>query len=70
MFMRYKDLQKKSPDELQKELANTQKEMMKLRTQIATGAGGKEIGKVAELKRTVARIKTLQNKHAGVVEQR
>jgi large subunit ribosomal protein L29 len=58
--MSSKDLAKKSRDELQKELDRIEFDLMRLGAQVSTGGAGKESGKIRELKRTVARIKTLQ----------
>ncbi|MDD9953980.1 MAG: 50S ribosomal protein L29 [Candidatus Woesearchaeota archaeon] len=58
--MKFKDLQKKPAADLEKELKNSALELMKLRAQVATGGAGKDAGKIRTLKRTIARIKTLQ----------
>ena len=59
--MKFLELKKKSPADLQKEWDNIKLDLMKFRAQIATGGAGKEAGKIKELKRTLARIKTLQH---------
>lgn len=60
--MKFTELQKKSAADHEKELTRIEMELLKYRAQIATGGAGKDVGKVRELKRTVARIKTLQHK--------
>ncbi len=54
------ELKKKTPEELEKELARIRMELLKLNAQVATGGAAKEAGKIIQLKRKVARIKTLR----------
>ena len=63
--MKFTDLKKKSPDELTKELAGADLELMKLNAKVATAGIGKESGKVRQTKRTIARIKTIQRQTSG-----
>ena len=58
--MKFAELKKKSPEELKKEEDNIRMELMKYRAQVATGGAGKEAGKIREMKRTIARIRTLE----------
>ncbi|RME52807.1 50S ribosomal protein L29 [Candidatus Woesearchaeota archaeon] len=60
--MKFKELQGLSEGALQKRLAELKTELMKLRVQVATGTAQKESGKIREIKKTIARIRTLQNK--------
>ncbi len=60
--MKFKDLQKKSPEDLDKELQKANFELMKYKSQAATGGAGKESGRIREIKRTIARIMTIKNK--------
>lgn len=55
------ELKKKSPEELQKELVDARLDIVKMQAQIAAGGAAKEVGKLHQLKKKVARIKTLQN---------
>ncbi len=67
------ELVKKRPEELEKELSKIRMELLKLNAQVATGGAAKEAGKIRQLKRRVARIKTLQNqlnKQREVKQQR
>ncbi len=57
---RYVELKKKTSSELEKELATTKLELIKISAQLSTGAAAKEAGKLRTLKKKVARIKTLQ----------
>lgn len=54
------ELKKKSPEDLVKELTSAQLEMIKLKAQLSTGAAAKEAGKLTNLKKKIARIKTIQ----------
>lgn len=58
--MKFKELKKKSAPDRAKELEKASQELMRIRAQISTGSVGKEAGRVRELKRTIARIKTLE----------
>jgi ribosomal protein L29 len=59
--MKAKELKKKTPEELEKELTSAQLEIVKLKAQLSTGAAAKEAGKLTNLKKKIARIKTIQN---------
>jgi ribosomal protein L29 len=58
--MKYADLLKKSPADLSKLQDEITIELMKFQAQAATGAAGKESGKIREIRRTIARIKMAQ----------
>jgi len=55
------ELSKKPPEELEKELIRLGMELLKLNAQVASGGAAKEAGKIHQLKRRVARIKTIMN---------
>jgi large subunit ribosomal protein L29 len=57
--MKTKDLRGKTPDQLQDELISLKKEQFNLRFQAATGQMEKT-HRVDEVRKTIARIKTLQ----------
>ncbi len=57
--MKFTELKKKSPEELRKEEERVRLDLMRFRAKVSTGGAGKEAGKIRELKRTLARIKTL-----------
>ncbi|MBR9700848.1 50S ribosomal protein L29 [Candidatus Woesearchaeota archaeon] len=67
--MKFKDLQKKSPEDLKKELEKYKMDLMKYRAQVATGGAGKDAGKIREIKRTIARIMTLNRKQEVKTQQ-
>ena len=58
--MKFEELKKKTPDDIRKEFDVITFELMRYNAQVATGGAGKDSGKIRELKRTIARIKTLQ----------
>jgi ribosomal protein L29 len=60
MTKAYAELKKRGPADLEKELVAVRFELVKLNAQVATGAAAKEAGKVRNLRKKVARIKTLQ----------
>lgn len=59
--MKYKDLKQKKKEELQKLLADSELELLKERAQSATGTALKNPGKISALRRTIAKIKFIQN---------
>lgn len=59
ILMKYADLLKKSPEELKKLQDEQSIELMKFHAQAATGAAGKESGKIRQLRRELARIKMI-----------
>lgn len=58
--MKFNDLKKKTPEDLRRELDTSVVELMRYNAMVATGGIGKDAGKIKEIKRTIARIKTLQ----------
>ena len=57
------DMRGMTPDQLQDELLKLKKEQFNLRFQAATGQAEKT-HRVQEVRRSIARIKTLQRQHA------
>ena len=60
--MKFDELTKKTPADLRKELDSAEFDLMRLGAQVQTGGVGKDSGKIRELKKTIARIKTLQQR--------
>ena len=58
--MKFAELTKKSAEELTKLEQDLRVELMKYVAQSASGAAGKESGKIRQIKRDIARIKTAQ----------
>ena len=64
---RLSDLKTMTPDQLQDELLNLKKEQFNLRFQRATGQL-ENTGRVREVRRDVARVKTLQRQKAAAAK--
>jgi ribosomal protein L29 len=56
--MKIKELKSKSKEELESQLVESRKELIKLNTQVATGTTLKSPGLVKKTKKTIARILT------------
>ncbi|NJL43958.1 MAG: 50S ribosomal protein L29 [Nitrosarchaeum sp.] len=61
--MKFSELKSLTPEALEKRCKDMELELMKLRVQVAQGTAQKASGKIRELRRSIARVKTLQNKH-------
>ena len=59
--MKIKDLRQLGEADLDKKLSEIQKELIKISGQVSTGQGNKNIGQAKVLKKTIAKIKTIQN---------
>ena len=59
--MKKKDLKSKSKEELEKQVEEMKKELIKLNTQVATGTTLKSPGQMRKLKKSIARILTILN---------
>jgi large subunit ribosomal protein L29 len=64
---RFSDLTSKSADQLQDELLNLKKEQFNLRFQRATGQL-ENTGRVREVRRDIARVKTLQRQKSAAAK--
>ena len=60
--MKNKDLKKLSKQQMEKQLIELRKELIKLNTQVATGTTLKSPGKLKNTKKTIARLLTELNK--------
>jgi ribosomal protein L29 len=56
--MKTKDLKSKSKEELEAQLLELRKELIKLNTQVATGTTLKSPGQVKKVKKSIARLLT------------
>ena len=59
--MKHKAILALGQQEREQKLKDAQFELMKLRAQVATGTSPKKSKQIGELKKIVARIKTIQN---------
>ena len=60
--MKFKAIKALGTEEREKKLKEANMELMKLRAQVSTGTPPKNSSQLAQLKKIIARIKTLQNK--------
>ena len=58
--MKFKELAKFENDEVQKKLIELETELMKLNAQVAVGTAPKSTKQIREIKRNIARVKTLK----------
>ena len=58
--MKVKELKVLSELDLESKSLELKKEMMKMNSQIAIGAAPKNVGKIKDMKRTIARILTIK----------
>lgn len=72
--MKFKDVQKMPKEELSKKLVDLKTELMKLNAQVAVGTTVKNTRQIRDIKRTIAKIETLNNqskqKQANVVKSK
>tara|TARA_Y100000310_G_C20568872_1_gene756945 strand:- start:399 stop:611 length:213 start_codon:yes stop_codon:yes gene_type:complete len=61
--MKIKELSGMGKNQLVEKLREFEKELMKLRMQVASGTPPESPGKIRALRRSIARIKTLQNQN-------
>ncbi|MBC8494670.1 50S ribosomal protein L29 [archaeon] len=59
--MKFKDLKSMSETDLQKKCEEAKIELIKLNSQAATGTTIKSPGQIKKLKKTIAKIKTVQS---------
>ena len=59
------DLRDKTEDELQEQLTDLQKELVKERGQIEVGGFAENPGEIADMKKSIARIKTVLNEKSS-----
>ncbi|MBC8500452.1 MAG: 50S ribosomal protein L29 [DPANN group archaeon] len=61
--MKYKELKALSKENLEKKYEEAKIELIKLNSQVATGTTLKSPGQIKQLKKTIAKIKTLQKQN-------
>jgi len=59
--VKFKELKALSPADREKKLLEAKQELIKLNGQVATGTTLKSPGQIKQLKRTIAKLLTLQN---------
>jgi len=69
-ILRNREIRQLLPEEREKKLAELQTELVKLRTTVRSGGNVENVGRIRELKKTVARILTIsQEKSIAKVEE-
>lgn len=64
-ILRKRELKQLLPEEREKKLAELRTELVKLRTSVKSGGNVENVGRIRELKRTIARILTVENLKGG-----
>ncbi|MFA5302948.1 MAG: 50S ribosomal protein L29 [Candidatus Nanoarchaeia archaeon] len=65
-IIRLKELKEMSEQKLEEKIAEIKKELMKARTQVSSKQNPDKIGKIKELKKVIARIKTILRLRGGM----
>jgi large subunit ribosomal protein L29 len=63
-IFRVDELRNMSPEELGEELANLKSELIRERGLVVSGGAPENPGRIKEIKRSIARIKTIQKERA------
>ncbi len=61
-ILRKREIKQLLPEERHKKLTELRTELVKLRTNVKAGGNVENVGRIRELKRTVARLMTIQNR--------
>jgi large subunit ribosomal protein L29 len=59
--LRKREIRQQLPEEREKKLAELRTELVKLRTTVKAGGNIENVGRIRELKKTIARILTISN---------
>jgi large subunit ribosomal protein L29 len=60
-ILRKRELKQLLPEEREKKLVELRTELVKLRTTVKSGGNVDNVGRIRELKRTIARLLTVEN---------
>jgi len=64
-ILRKREIRQLLPEEREKKLAELRTELVKLRTTVKSGGNIENTGRIRELKRTVARLLTIEHEKAS-----
>lgn len=64
--MKVKELRKMDSKNMESKIVELNKDLMKLNSQVATGTTPENPGRIRAIKKTLARIYTIQNEKKGV----
>lgn len=65
-IIRMKELNEMSEEKLEEKIVEIKKELMKVKTQVSSKQNPDKIGRIKELKRVIARIKTILRLRGGL----
>jgi len=69
-IIRMKDIRAMSPEDRKKRLTELRTELMRLRTMVKAGGAPENPSQVQEIRRTIARIFTVDNEEKRIVEEK
>lgn len=65
-IIRLKELKEMTEEKLEEKIVEIKKELMKAKTQVSSKQNPDKIGKIKELKKVIARIKTILRLRGGI----
>ncbi len=69
-IIRMKDIRAMSPEDRKKRLTELRTELMRLRTMVKAGGAPENPSQIREIRRTIARILTVDNEEKRIVEEK
>jgi large subunit ribosomal protein L29 len=69
-IIRMKDIRAMSPEDRKKRLTELRTELMRLRTMVKAGGAPENPSQIQEIRRTIARILTVDNEETRIVEEK
>lgn len=69
-IMRMRDIRAMSPEDRKKRLTELQTELARLRTMVKAGGAPENPSQIREIRRTIARILTVENEEKRTVEEK
>ena len=69
-IIRMKDIRAMSPEDRRKRLTELRTELMRLRTMVKAGGAPENPSQVQEIRRTIARILTVDNEEKRIIEEK
>jgi large subunit ribosomal protein L29 len=69
-IIRMKDIRAMSPEDRKKRLTELRTELMRLRTMVKAGGAPENPSQIQEIRRTIARILTVENEEKHMVEEK
>ncbi|UCH70703.1 MAG: 50S ribosomal protein L29 [Candidatus Bathyarchaeota archaeon] len=69
-IIRMKDIRAMSPEDRKKRLTELRTELMRLRTMVKAGGAPENPSQIREIRRTIARILTVENEGERMVEEK